>query len=283
MAERRRRQAFFEEASEFTPYLAAFVGEELYFVRTDDPRVGRDVFVRRKREDQYVLAKTMKRLSRFGSLPKDPVFVDVGANIGTTTVAALRRHGFASAVAIEPSSETSRTLRLNVAVNDLDDRVQALPFAVGDVEGVAGLDMSRDPGRHRLADATEAGAEVEVVTLDALVRRGVVDPARVGLLWIDVQGHEPQVLAGASALIGAAVPVVATIRAQAPWPPELIEQTTAAYTHVVELRKRQDRTRRPQPIEALPEILSTLPRIQDILLFRGAERSRGSEGQRSHT
>jgi FkbM family methyltransferase len=193
----------------------------------------------------------------FVSLPKEPVFVDVGANIGTSTVAALRRHGFASAVAIEPSPETFGTLRLNLAANDLEERVQALRVAVGDVEGIAGFDTSRDPGRHRLAEATAgANVSVEVVTLDALVRRGVIEPARIGLLWIDAQGHEPAVLAGAAGLVGAAVPTVVTIRQKAPWPPTLVERITAAYTHVVELRKRQDRHRRHQPIGALPDIFS---------------------------
>src|SRR3712207_8527825 len=39
--------------------------------------------------------------------------------------------------------------------------------------------------------------DVETVTLDGLVERGAIDAARTALVWVDVQGHEGRVLAGA--------------------------------------------------------------------------------------
>jgi hypothetical protein len=64
-------------------------------------------------------------------------------------------------------------------------------------------------GDHRLAGPNvTAGAtiDVEAVTLDGLAERGAIDPADTGLVWIDVQGHEGRVLAGARRLREAGVP-----------------------------------------------------------------------------
>ena len=46
------------------------------------------------------------------------------------------------------------------------------------------------------------------MTIDSLVADGVIDPERLGLVWMDVQGHEAHALAGAATLAEAGVPVV---------------------------------------------------------------------------
>ncbi|MGE5272765.1 MAG: FkbM family methyltransferase [Verrucomicrobiota bacterium] len=151
--------------------------------------------------------------------PSDPVFVDVGANIGTTTVSALRRFGFASAVALEPSPENFRGLRLNLVANDVEERVTALHVAAATHEGTRPLDTDRrHSGGHRLArkgkaeKAKEGRVEVRVVTLDGLVQEGIVDPGRVGLLWVDAAGDEGKVICGATRLLERGVPIVAALR-----------------------------------------------------------------------
>jgi hypothetical protein len=47
---------------------------------------------------------------------------------------------------------------------------------------------------------------VDTVTLDGLVDDGRIDPAATGVVWVDVQGHEGRVLAGATRLREAGVP-----------------------------------------------------------------------------
>ena len=97
---------------------------------TDDMGVGRRVFVRGKRRDMTTLANGLAELGARGIRPRaDAVFVEVGANMGTTTVMALRRHGFATAVALEPSPQNVWLCRLNLVANGLDERVTLLPYA----------------------------------------------------------------------------------------------------------------------------------------------------------
>ena len=133
--------------------------------------------------------------------------IDVGANIGTTTLGAVRL-GARRVVAIEPAPANVETIRLNLASNGLEDRVRVVAAAASDREGTVRLDLSPDnSGDHRVRsgraheDAAES-IEVPALTLDSIVG----DPAAVGLVWVDAQGHEAHVLAGAERL--AAVPWV---------------------------------------------------------------------------
>jgi FkbM family methyltransferase len=241
------------------------IGDELFFVPSGDAGVGRRVFVEGWRGDMTVLERAVAQL---GPPSDGAAFVDVGANIGTTTVMALCRHGFASAVAIEPSPENFRTLRINLAANGIDARVEALPVAASDREGELPFKTGkRNTGGHRLAGASSKGSSfsVQTVTLDGLVERGTIDVARAGLVWVDAVGHEARVLGGATKLLEAGIPVVTAIKVG--WTETLaglVRVLTPHYTHVVELRQLQE----SRPIAELGALIGSLSRSTDVLLVR---------------
>jgi hypothetical protein len=56
------REAFFAAAGEVTPYVAVEVGDDIFFVATDDTGVGRRVFVRGRRRDMTMLANGLAEL-----------------------------------------------------------------------------------------------------------------------------------------------------------------------------------------------------------------------------
>jgi FkbM family methyltransferase len=267
---RLERQAFFEQAAALTPYVAVEKGSELIFLPTADRGIALEVFVKSgSRNDMKVLGRAVRSLERAGiAKPPEPVFVDVGANIGTTIVTALRRRGFATGVALEPSAENFRTLRLNLVANDLDDRVQALQVAASESEGQLPLELSPlSSGCHRIARGSDGAVMTEALTLDGLVARGVVDPGRVGLLWMDTQGHEPSVLKGASKLLEAGVPLVTAVRNQEGWDAVKRDLSTILpphYSDVQNLRKDDH----PRRISELPTVLDHVKGNADLLLFR---------------
>jgi FkbM family methyltransferase len=283
-AEKRGRAEFLVHAASMTPYVAAEIGDEIIFTSTQDTGLGRQVFVSRWRKDLTVLGRAVEWLAGNGiSLPAEPLFVDVGANIGTTTVMALRRHGFASAVAIEPSPANGRLLRLNVVANELEPRVRILPVAASDQAGETRFDVSNaNWGGHRVSDGDgSATVTVEAVMLDGLVEQGVVQPERVGLVWIDAPGHEPAVLAGASSLIERGTPIVVAIRqvkgdpdTARPWvaPPAtraaVLDALHGGYTEVVELRKHSKLGRATHPVDQLDTLVDSFRHCQDLLLVR---------------
>jgi FkbM family methyltransferase len=275
---RAARMAFLAEARALTAYVAVTVGPELFLTAPGDFGPGREIFVKRKSKDMVVLSRTVAALADLGlRLPHEPLFVDVGANIGTSTVFALRRHAFARGVALEPSPETFRTLRLNLVANDLESRVAAMEFAVSDREGEVAFDATDvKTGRHHVATVDESGdLVVPAVTLDGLVARGVVDAGRVGVLWIDAAGHEAHVLAGATSLTEAGVPVVVALRARRteiersvtePWA-SLLPHLEACYTDVLDLRKTDTRNS-VRPISRLRRFVDSTRSTHDVLLVR---------------
>jgi FkbM family methyltransferase len=219
---RRTRSEFFDQAAEYTPVLAVRTkGGAEFFVATADRVVGRTLFGRRHRGELDTLTTAVRVVRRLGKTKASlarATFLDVGANIGTSTIPALLEHGMGSAVACEPDPENHRLLRLNLLANGLEQRALTLPLAVADKPGKAALGRSPDNwGDHRVltseAQKKRAKAKglligVEQTTVDALVERGIVDPDRLGMVWIDAQGHEGHILGGASSVLERDTPVV---------------------------------------------------------------------------
>src|SRR5262245_41657156 len=92
------------------------LGDVRFFVDPSDRVVGAWLLwhgaYQRREIDQAVAV-----LAAEGRLPADAVFVDVGANIGTHTVYALKSSRFARAVAFEQEPRNARLLAMNVEAN----------------------------------------------------------------------------------------------------------------------------------------------------------------------
>ena len=215
----RARETFYDEAEAFTPFLGASTSGGLFVVRTRDKNVGRSLFIKKARGEMRVLSRAVNTLEvLYGHeavLGKQ--FVDVGANIGTTTVPALLHHGFATALAVEAEAENFATLRLNALLNGLEGRLVAVHKAASNRVGSAELVVNpAQGGKHRVvSDSTTARVRkheelvrVETTTLDQLAEEGLFDPARTGLLWIDAQAHEGQIVDGAGCLTSRGVPIL---------------------------------------------------------------------------
>ncbi len=266
--ERLRRAKFLKQARKRMPYVSVTANDDVFFIPTDDYRIGANLFTRSRSKDMIVLPRAMRLLAKLDHwLPEDPVFVDVGANIGTATITALQHHGFASAVALEPSPGNFKALRLGLIANELEDRVQALGVAASDREGERIFVLSKtSSGTHRFLsegdERPEQSVAVQVVTLDGLVSQGLIDAKRVGLVWVDTSGHEAQALAGGVGLLEAGIPIVTAIKRSWTECEALHELLSPYYSHVVDLRKPQV----VQPIREFRKLIDGFARSTDVLL-----------------
>lgn len=183
-----------------------------YVVSTNDLGVGRDMFTRMRRPELIVLPRVVYALD----LSPGGCFVDIGANIGTSALPAVLRGGFSSAVCCEPGAESAALLRVNCALNGVWERVTVVEAAVSDHVGTALLDLSTSTaGTRQVVPVGAARGEfthVPTVTLDALAADGTIELDDVSLLWVDAQGHEAQVLAGASSLVERGTPLAVAVR-----------------------------------------------------------------------
>jgi FkbM family methyltransferase len=250
------RAQYFDRARKMTPLLAleSKAGAK-FVVNTHDPQVSRSLFAHRSRGEIGTLQRACAILDEEG-WPRGGIFVDVGANIGTTTVPALLHEGFDEAVACEPWATNVRLLRINALLNGLEDSLRVVPAAVSNKRGRIALQLNKaNWGDHRVvskkaAPRPERGALIDVpcTTLDRLVKEGTLEADRVGLVWIDVQGHEPYVLAGGEKLLAQGMPLVMEF-----FPPLLRKQMDSLaefvrthYERVVDLRHA------PDELESLP-------------------------------
>lgn len=254
-------------------YASVTIDSIRYVISTSDPGVGYDLFTRMRRPELIVLPRVVYALD----LPAGGCFVDVGANIGTSALPAVLRGGFSSAVCCEPGAESAALLRVNCALNGVSDRVTVVEAAVSDHVGVALLDLSTSgPGTRQVVTAGEAPGEfthVPTVTLDALAADGTIELEDVGLLWVDAQGHEAQVLAGARSFVERGTPLAVALRPAKLAAANALENffglLARGYSRFTDLRapSLRDRDWAPdwRPVSALGE-LAEGPRNSDILL-----------------
>ncbi|MEN3940963.1 FkbM family methyltransferase [Prosthecobacter sp. SYSU 5D2] len=131
------------------------------------------------------------------------IILDVGANIGSMAMILAHLRPDCIVHAFEPSPESFACLKANLLRNHAD-RVIPCQYAASQADGrQCFLNDSRSPTSNRLV-TTEDGepgpfVEVSVVSLDSFLKPYLDD--EVAFLKIDVEGHEPSVLAGADMLL----------------------------------------------------------------------------------
>jgi FkbM family methyltransferase len=241
-----QRRAALELIREHTDTIEAVSGDLRFLIDAHDTSIGHGLFIKGRRPEFTVLARALDLLERFGRPAQPSVFIDVGANFGSATLAALKWHGFARAVACEPSPRSVELLKMNAIRNHVEDRLHVVPAAISDRTGHATLRVSpTKPGQNQLVEADADGSTLRVPTTtldDALAALGIA-PAEVGLLWIDAQAHEPQVARGAQKLLEQRPPIVFEY-----WPAELRRRGTleamreafSGYERFVDLRAVTD-------------------------------------------
>ncbi|ODT87047.1 MAG: hypothetical protein ABS78_13445 [Phenylobacterium sp. SCN 70-31] len=127
--------------------------------------------------------------------------LDVGANIGAISLPFAHRRPGWKVLAIEAHAELADILEANAAANGLAN-LSVVRAAAGAESGVTEFPAVPLVGERNFGDigfdsVAEVMRPVPMVTLDAISTRDV------RLVKIDVEGFEPQVLAGAAALIAA--------------------------------------------------------------------------------
>jgi FkbM family methyltransferase len=135
--------------------------------------------------------------------------LDIGANFGIFTLAALRFGGpSARVVAVDPSATANRLLAANLDLASARDRVTIVEAAVGDRDGDLAMLTTGPAGDHYLV-AGGAGrpdaVSIPQLTIPSLVARTGVEPTHVK---IDVEGFETEVLRGGAAFLSERRPII---------------------------------------------------------------------------
>ena len=186
---------------------------EKFGLFSNDNIISKEIFV----NEEFDLKKLIKTLNFLNKKYKIKNLYDVGANIGSICIPAVKRNLVETAFAIEPVSKNFQLLRINIILNSLEKKIKPLNFALS-AEDDQSLDMelaSENSGDHRIrlnkSDSNlydEEKRKIEQVKtkkFDTLFQNLSGDS---DLVWIDAQGFEPVILSGAQNLLKSKTPIV---------------------------------------------------------------------------
>jgi FkbM family methyltransferase len=137
----------------------------------------------------------------------DGIIVDIGANSGYYTLLGAAARRDLRVWAVEPSPDVKPILEQNVALNRLSDRVRIIDLALSDRTGTGNLFVpTQEHGLIETASSLEGGfveahskvVQVPLARVDDLLGGWWNQFRRVGVMKIDVEGHEAAVLRGAA-------------------------------------------------------------------------------------
>lgn len=209
-------------------------------------------FLRREGLAHYEPETAATLLTLFDIQSGPFVLFDVGANIGLYSHLCAAMFSRSRVQSFEPTPEIAAICRAIAKANDLD--VDVVEAAVSDSAGTASLHLSStsDASNSLVAGFKQARGSVEVarITLDEHRAATGISPT---VLKIDVETHEPAVLAGASELLAQERPFV-----------------------VIEVLKRRGGDQGPEIQAAFDALGYSYYRLSDVPDWTPSDRIRGS-------
>ena len=157
--------------------------------------------------------RTIAIIKKFNKLN---TLVDIGANIGTTSIPALTKGIFKNAIVIEPEIKNFRILMSNIYLNNLEKRITAHNLALTDKENsLLYLEIFKkgNNGKHKISkeNLTDKKFDSENIqkakgnTLDKIAPNITREDS---LIWMDAEGYEGIILKGANSTIAKRIPLV---------------------------------------------------------------------------
>jgi FkbM family methyltransferase len=115
--------------------------------------------------------------------------LDLGANIGLTSVWLAKKYVIERVIAVEPDQSNAILARRNLDLNAIKSEV--LEAAIGSQEGTVGFESNQVSNLGRVS---EKGLPVTMITVDTILERSACQ--RLALVKIDIEGGEQQLFEG---------------------------------------------------------------------------------------
>lgn len=203
---RRRSDTAWQRRARQAP-VAFAQGDENYVVMTDD-FIGRELFTKgffdHPKLDAALFALGLNRVG---------MLVNIGANIGDVCIPALLRGQADRVFAVEPDRINFALLKINVDWNDCGSRTTCIPAALSDSRNPIRLSQPDWGNRGGFYVDGEVSAKADAVVRAEGIQCFLLDDFRLNLgksdlIFMDVEGHELQVLRGSQQTLADGVPVV---------------------------------------------------------------------------
>ncbi|MBB2862786.1 UNVERIFIED_ORG: FkbM family methyltransferase [Rhizobium etli] len=171
--------------------------------------IGRKVF-RKGHFERDAVDRLIVILRERGLLRKDATLLEIGGNIGTQTVYFALSNTYAKIVSIEPDPRNFPLLELNIRQNRLEEKVRLVNCAAGERDGEIDFFLNRN--NHGKSSAirqspTDTKISVPVKPVSEILADLSIDPAAIGLVWMDIEGYEPVACRSMQPLLSRRVPL----------------------------------------------------------------------------
>lgn len=163
--------------------------------------------------------------------------LDLGANIGLSTLYLSIRHPGAAIASVEPMTANVKMLRQTIALNALDARVVAA--AIGTHDGIAELALSAVPTVHSLVPGSAGLKTVSVPQISVPSVMATLGWTGIDLLKIDIEGYEKTLFGGDAGWLASTMFIVGEAHAHVGYRLTDIERDLAPYGFVVQ-RQSED-------------------------------------------
>ena len=152
--------------------------------------------------DYEVLKKGLKFLKR----KKNKYLINIGAHVGTTLIPAIKNNLFSNYIAFEPSSESFRLLIANINLNGIEKKGTSFNIALSKKVSKGYLKIDNlNTGDYRLVGKRK---KTEIVQLNKLDNFTNKVNNKNSLIYIDAQGHEPEIFLGGKKTLKKKIPII---------------------------------------------------------------------------
>ncbi|MBX5151154.1 FkbM family methyltransferase [Rhizobium lentis] len=171
--------------------------------------IGRKVF-RKGHFERDAVDRLIAILRERGLLRKDATLLEIGGNIGTQTVYFALSGTYTKIVSVEPDPRNFPLLELNIRQNRLEEKIRLVNCAAGEHAGE--IDFFLNLNNHGKSSAIRQGSSDRKVTVPVKpvseILAGLsIDPAAIGLVWMDIEGYEPVACRSMQPLLSRRVPL----------------------------------------------------------------------------
>lgn len=153
------------------------------------------------------------------------ILINVGANIGAVAIPSVFEGYFSSAIAFEPEPLNFKLLKVNISLNNIEQRIKACKIALSNSNKTNSMYLSEhNLGAHAVFEK-EVNKEdlvskdkdnnlkfdvinVECQTMDYFIKNNNIDISDIGLVFMDIEGHEGHFLEGAQDLLKKKIPII---------------------------------------------------------------------------
>ncbi len=187
--------------SNTSPYNSCVVNHGLKFIfNTNDNVIGEDMLLTGSVYSERLINTFFDLVKCYYGDIRGNIFLDIGANIGTTSVYVKKIIApYLRVIGLEPQKELYEIFRVNCILNEVED-IETMMLGISNNNGDRILRYIKDnPGGSYITDKIEKENDIEniaVMTLSKFVIEQNIDIKDIGYIWMDTEGHESEIIEG---------------------------------------------------------------------------------------